>query len=176
VSEADSNDISKDTQKFEFVTITGQPTSIKRNETSKKVRTQAMRDYLRKQNKQAMTGIAEVVTSVNPESPSRYKGRFKLNTWSQAVYKVIRNTKYPETLNETTNGIFSNGSEYGVAGVWRPMKAYQSPNTAFYPSPGGLDPFDMLSIKLGPHSERLLVHCQFWFYITPLPHIIFSLN
>jgi hypothetical protein len=132
-----------------------------------------MRDYLRKQNKQAMTGIVEVVTSVNPESPSWYKGRFKLNTWShknqaKSINKVTRNTKNPEAINETTNGVVSNGA----MGVWRPMKAYQSPNTAFYPSPGGLDPFDTLSIKLGPHSERLLVHCQFWLFITPLPHII----
>ena len=144
-----------------------------RNETSRKVRTQAMRDYLRKQNKQAMTGIVEVVTSVNPESPSRYKGRFKLNTWShknqtKVINKVTRNTKHSETLNETTNGGASNGSDSGVLGVWRPMKAYQSPNTAFYPSPGGLDPFDTLSIKLGPHSDRVLVHCQFQISFIPL--------
>jgi hypothetical protein len=165
-AEADSDNVLKDTQKFEFVTTTGQPTLISRNETSRKVRTQAMRDYLRKQNKQAMTGVVEVVTSVNPESPSRYKGRFKLNTWShknqtKALNKVTRNTKPPETLNETANGVASSGSEYRVMGVWRPMKAYQSLNTAFYPSPGGLDPFNTLSIKLGPHSERLLMHCQF---------------
>jgi hypothetical protein len=125
-----------------------------------------MRDYLRKQNKQAITGVVEVVTSVNPESPSRYKGRFKLNTWShknqtKGINKVTRNSKHPETVNETASGAVSSGTEYGAMGVWRPMKAYQSPNTAVYPSPGGLDPFDTLSIKLGPHSERLLVHCQF---------------
>jgi hypothetical protein len=104
----------------------------------------------------------EVVTSVNPESLSQYKGRFKLNTWSQKnqtkpINKSTRNTKNPEAINEIANGVVSNG----VMGVWRPMKGYQSPNTAFYPSPGGLDPFDTLSVELGPHSERLLVHCQF---------------
>jgi hypothetical protein len=167
-----SEDISTDKQKFEFVTITGQPTSITRNETSKKVRTQAMRDYLRKQNKQAMTGIVEVVRSVNPKEPSRYKGRFKLNTWShknqtKVINKVTQDSKVPKAKKKVTNEIaWGNGLD-----VWRPGKAYHSPNPVFSVNPGTLDPFDTLAIKLGPLSERLLVHCQFLtFFHFLIPH------
>lgn len=156
---------------FEFVTITSQPSAINRKETSKTVRTQAMRDYLRKQNKEAITGVSEVVSAVTLEEPARYKGRFKLNTWTHKAKKKATNASNAKSRNvgdraESQAVVVLGGETTGSAGLgsqgWKPISANHLPNSVFSVS-SRLDPFDSLAVQLGPHSENLLVHCQ-------LPH------
>jgi hypothetical protein len=157
---------------FEFVTITSQPSALDHNETSKRVRTQAMRDYLRKQNKEAITGVPEVVLPVALEEPSRYKGRFKLNTWTHKAQKKSKNARSSKSQNVEEEIAdqelisFSRSApsleELGDAGL-RATSPLQFPNPVF----SGLDPFNSLAIQLEPHSENLLVHCQ-------LPHSIIT--
>ena len=161
-----------ETKTFEFVTITSQPSALNRNETSKRVRTQAMRDYLRKQNKEATTGVPEVVSPVALEEPSRYKGRFKLNTWTHKAQKrstTARNTKSQHVEKGIADQALTSLSrsspsseEPGHAG-WRGTSPLQLPNPVF----SRLDPFDSLAIQLKPQSENLLIHCQ-------LPHSVIA--
>jgi hypothetical protein len=66
---------------FEFVAIT-QPSEATNTAVSKQIRTQVMKDYLRKQTRQAITGDEEVLHSVKPEKAAHYRGKFKLSTWS----------------------------------------------------------------------------------------------
>jgi hypothetical protein len=154
-----------ETKTFEFVTITSQPSALNRNETSKRVRTQAMRDYLRKQNKEAITGVSEVVSPVALEEPSRYKGRFKLNTWTHKAQKKWTNARNKKSqdveegiadqeLNSLSRSSPSSEGR-GDAG-WRATSPLQLPNPVF----SRLDPFDSLAIQLKPQSENLLIHCQ----------------
>lgn len=154
-----------ETKTFEFVTITGQPSALNRNETSKRVRTQAMRDYLRRQNKEAVTGVPEVISPVALEQPSRYKGRFKLNTWTHKAQKKSTNAHNTKS-QDIGQGIADkelislsrkspSSGERGDAG-WRATSPLQLPKPVFY----RLDPFDSLAIRLKPHSENLLIHCQ----------------
>lgn len=125
-----------------------------------------MRDYLRKQNRQAITGVVEVVTSVKPEEPARYKGRFKLNTWShKAKTKAInaRREKGPptQTKKKGANRRASAPEQPDASlEISRPNQ-HQSPNPVFFLDRRQLDPFDSLSIKLGSRSEGLLLHCKF---------------
>ena len=153
-----------ETKTFEFVTITSEPSALSRNETSKRVRTQAMRDFLRKQNKEAITGVPEVVSPVTLEEPSRYKGRFKLNTWTHRAQKKstdARNAKSQDIEEEIADQeiiAFSRSpnkpSQLGDAGR-RSTSSRQLPNPVF----SRLDPFDSLAIQLKPESENLLIHC-----------------
>jgi hypothetical protein len=153
-----------DPNTFKFVTIT-RPSDATNSEVSKIVRTQAMRDYLRKQNRQAITGVTEVVTSVKPEEPAHCKGRFKLNTWSHKTKTKATNARREkglpiETTAKRTNRKARSPENFDVGiGLWRPDK-HQSPNPVHFLDGRQLDPFDSSSIKLGRRSEGLLVHCK----------------
>ena len=153
---------------FEFVTITSQPSATNRNETSKQVRTQAMRDYIRKQTKEAITGVTEVVSHVNLEEPSRYKGRFKLNTWSHKTKTKATNARNAKLRDlderETVEEVAVRGQDVAKVGDlefqgWQAITPMRLPNPVFS-SYGRMDPFNSLAIRLGPSSENLLIHCQ----------------
>ena len=157
-----------ETKTFEFVTITNQPSKVNRDETSRQVRTQAMRDYLRKQTKEAITGVAEVVSAVILEEPSQYKGRFKLNTWTHKTKTKSLNAGKARSKDvgeqAARQGMVLN--DWGAANFgnlrsheWQSTRAGRLPNLVISVN-ARLDPFDSLAIQLGPHSENLLVHCQ----------------
>ncbi|PVH89111.1 hypothetical protein DL98DRAFT_96440 [Cadophora sp. DSE1049] len=147
---------------FEFVTVTRHPSATTRSATSRKVRTQAMRDYLRKQNRQAISGVVEVLQSTNPEEPEQYKGKFKLDTWTHKSKKkaivakrerllsadVVPSNEHQDAGEDLTTSIVNHE-------VRQPPRISNSVVDLISDS---LDPFDTLAIKLGPSSERLLVH------------------
>lgn len=166
-TESDESE-SLESKTFEFVTITSQPSAINRKATSKTVRTQAMRDYLRKQNKEAITGIPEVASAVSLEEPSRYKGRFKLNTWThKAKRKSVEGRKgRSRDVGEQikSQAMVVRGGDVAASLAletqgWNPISPRHLPNSVFSVS-GRLDPFDSLAIQLGPQSENILNHCQ----------------
>ena len=151
---------------FEFITIT-RPSDATNTEVSKTVRTQAMRDYLRKQNRQAITGVAEIVTSVEPEEPARYKGRFKLNTWSHKTKTKALNARGEKGLTTEATAKISNkkastpeDADTAHLELSHP-KQHRSPNPVIFLDRRQIDPFDSLSIKLGSRSEGLLLYCMF---------------
>ncbi|KAG4431745.1 hypothetical protein IFR05_012779 [Cadophora sp. M221] len=147
---------------FEFVTLTGQPSAITRSATSKKVRTQAMRDYLRKQHRQAISGVVEVVESTNPEEPAQYKGKFKLASWTHKSKKksaVARREKLLGAAAILSEEDRRTDEDSVMANVdWEIWQSHKASNPVSTVSSGSLDPFDTLCIKLGPLSERLLVY------------------
>lgn len=139
------------------------------NGTSKQVRAQAMRDYLRKQTKEAITGVPEVVSAVSLEEPAQYKGRFKLNTWTHKAKTKALNAQKSRSrdLEEgmTAQSLVARGRNGGAENQeWQAINPGRLPNSVFSVN-GRLDPFESLAIQLGPHSENLLVHCQ-------LPHVV----
>lgn len=124
-----------------------------------------MRDYLRKQTKEAITGIPEILPPpVTLEEPSQYKGRFKLNTWTHKAKTKSLNTRKARP-RDVEDGIVSQEIvvKRGNGGIedreWQAMYAGRLPNSVFSIN-GLLDPFKTLAIQLGPDSENLLVHCQ----------------
>ncbi|KAE9375227.1 hypothetical protein N431DRAFT_555700 [Stipitochalara longipes BDJ] len=154
-----------DTKTFEFVTITSEPSTMSQNGTSKQVRTQAMRDYLRKQNKEAITGVREVVSAVTLEEPSQYKGRFKLNTWTHKAKKKSSSARKSKSrgvelleLEVASQALVTQGANGELKDQsWQDINAGRLPNSAFSVN-HRLDPFDSLAVQLGPHSEKLLTH------------------
>jgi hypothetical protein len=158
----------ENTKHFEFVTLTSEPTTVTTRQTSKTVRKQAMNDYLRKQNLQATTGQIEAVESSQLKEPSLYKGKFKLDTWSHKTKTkaiLARRAKIPESRGEFDDGqrpqsISSNAltshdwHEIGGNDLPRPS----SLNTS-------LDPFNTLSIDLGPLSNQILLYCASHFLL-----------
>jgi hypothetical protein len=138
------------------------------NGTSKQVRTQAMRDYLRKQTKEAITGVPEIVAPpVTLDKPSQYKGRFKLNTWThKGNAKSLNGRKAGSRIiagMEANQGIVAQrGNKQVDDREWQAMNA-GGLSISVFSANGRLDPFNSLPILLGPHSENLLVHCE-------LPH------
>lgn len=140
------------------------------NGTSKQVRTQAMRDYLRKQTKEAITGVPEILPPpVTLEEPSQYKGRFKLNSWTHKAKTKSLNTRKARP-RDVEDGVVSQEIVVqrgnGGAEDRQAMNAGRLPNSVFSIN-GLLDPFETLAIQLGPYSENLLVHCQ-------IPHASYS--
>ncbi|KAL2071175.1 hypothetical protein VTL71DRAFT_12410 [Oculimacula yallundae] len=161
-SEKPKKDILLDKPSFEFVTLTSQPSASTRSASSKKVRTQAMRDYLRKQNRQAISGIIEVVESSNPEEPAQYKGKFKLSSWTHKSKEKAAIARREVLLSKAVILPSMDVGEYENSmpsrkyqESWRTSKTFV-PGFAF--GSESLDPFDTLSINLGPQSHRLLVH------------------
>ena len=122
-----------------------------------------MRDYLRRQNRQAITGVEEVLTSVKPREPARYKGRFKLNTWSHKTKTKALNARREKGLAlEATPNRKKATPEDDDADVElsRPTEEHRSPNPVFFLDRRRIDPFDSLAIRLGRRSEGLLIHCM----------------
>lgn len=162
------NGSNSDSKTFEFVTLTSEPTTTRLREISKIVRKQAMHDYLRKQNRQAASGIVEVVESTKVEEPSRYTSKFKLDTWSHKTKTkaiIARRAKESDQAAPTvqeelipTNDSTSSG-ELPIVGAWRPIERDAQFQRFFSPSASALDPFNTLAIRLDTHSKKLLVHC-----------------
>jgi hypothetical protein len=163
-----------DFKSFEFVTVTGQPSPNSRFETSKRVRTQAMRDYLRKQNRQATAGIVEVIAGANPEQPSVYKGKFKLNSWSHKTKSKSMKARHarqvegevPDAGEEVVEeaGTSSTKVSRQPSEAWQLRRSPQPYSELITTRVSLLDPFNSLSIELRPLSDRLLVHCQSLFH------------
>lgn len=124
-----------------------------------------MRDYLRKQNREAVTGVAEVVASVNPKEPARYKGRFKLNTWSHKTRTKALNVRRErgiaiEPAPKRFNKQASTPEDADADLELMHPKQHRTPNPVFFLDGRQLDPFDSLSVELGSRSEKLLLHCK----------------
>lgn len=137
---------------LEFVTITGQPTTKNSPKISKQVRTQAMRDYLWK-HKQGR-GEANTLESVRPEEPSKYKGRFKLDSWSHKTKTKAKNKQQVHSGNDTNAVHLIRALGEGAYMVRSP-----SPGLSFS-FRAGLDPFNTLAVPLLPSSDRILKHCE----------------
>jgi hypothetical protein len=120
-----------------------------------------MRDYIRKQNRQVITGKSEIVGSTNPEKPSKYKDKFKLDTWSHKTRtKALDARRSREKRQDESHAVQPQWTTLeDSAGVleWR----YRQPNPVFFLDTRRLDPFESLSVKLGPRSEMLLLHCTY---------------
>lgn len=153
------NDTTIPSLDLEFVITTGP--SKPDNEVSKRIRTQVMRDYLRKQTRQTITGVEEAVMAAKPDEPARFKGRFKLDSWSHktktkslnarvAREKRLREAEKKAAEKEKVNETVEVGSDI----VRRTASWEVTPNI------GGLDPFDSLSVSLKPRSQNLLVYCE----------------
>ena len=171
----DSTELGKaDPKTFEFVTIT-RPSDATNTEISKTVRTQAMRDWLRKQNRQAITGVVEAIINVRPEEPARYKGRFKLNTWSHKTKTKAINARLEKGLPISIKK-GANRKGPNVSLKVSPPKQHQSLNPVYFLDGSRLDPFDSLSIKLGSRSEALLLHCEFNALTRSFCHLLDALT
>ena len=122
-----------------------------------------MKNYLRKQNRQAILGVVEEVKSRNPEEPGQYKRKFKLASWTHKTKEKSVLAKREKLLPSTSDSLSESPSmdEDAVKStldheLWQPST---TASQIFFLGSGTLDPFDALSIKLGPLSQRLLVHC-----------------
>jgi hypothetical protein len=132
-----------------------------------------MRDYVQKQNRQAITGVVEVVTSVKPEEPARYKGRFKLNTWSHKTKAKALNARREKGLtseatanrhNRKTSTLADDDTQLVLSRPWE----HRSPNPGFFLDEHRIDPFVSLVVKLGSRSEELLLHCKLIYYLESI--------
>ncbi|TVY46211.1 hypothetical protein LCER1_G009186, partial [Lachnellula cervina] len=128
---------------LEFVTITGRPAG-NRAEFSKQVRSQVMRDYLWK-HKQGV--VLKAVESIDhPEEASRYKGRFKLSTWS---HKAKIKSKHTRQLR-------AERGEEGVAVEGTSQGHLSLPQLGITFGAGKLDPFNSFVVPLVSSSDRIL--------------------
>ena len=123
-----------------------------------------MRDYLRKQHRQAISGVAEVVESTNLKEPAQYKGKFKLASWthkSKEKSAVSRREKLLGAAVILVHNHCRTDEDSVMANVdYEIWQSRKTSNPVFALRSGSLDPFDTLSIKLGSLSEKLLVYCQ----------------
>lgn len=141
---------------LEFVTITGRPAG-NRAEFSKQVRSQVMRDYLWK-HKQGV--VVKAVESIDhPEEASRYKGRFKLSTWS---HKAKIKSKHTRQLR-------AERGEEGVAVEGTSQGHLSLPQLGITFGAGKLDPFNSFVVPLVSSSDRILQYCEFPFLILKSP-------
>lgn len=124
---------------------------------SKKVRAQVMRDYIRKQTQEAITGKPEVVERKNSKQPSQYKGRFKLDTWSHKTKtKALnaRRSQHGETKSER-QAIHTTQREVSMTrrtGAGFEKKLSQKTTPLSFLDQHHLDPFDSFPIPLTPGS------------------------
>lgn len=149
---------------LEFVTITGRPTTKNSPETSRQVRTQAMRDYLWK-HKQASAGVVKIVENVDPEEPSKYKGRFKLDTWSHKTQAKSKHKRQVRSENDKGVVHLVGARREGASGVYFP-----SPRLSFS-FETGLDPFNALAVPLVSSSDRILQHCELPICLKSAPRL-----
>ncbi|KAF4628236.1 hypothetical protein G7Y89_g9915 [Cudoniella acicularis] len=163
---------------LEFVTITGRP-SEHYAENSKQVRVHAMRDYIRKSKNGADAVIA--VKNVHPEEPSRYKGRFRLNTTShnsksKAKPKTRATPKskdtHPRRISSTPATAIASQSK-DLHGDTSDQDFQKEDSFGYQQSPKRvsflghwLDPFNTLAVQLTPLSERGFYHYHTSYYMN----------
>ncbi|KAI9643953.1 hypothetical protein NHQ30_007304 [Ciborinia camelliae] len=141
---------------FEFVTvtITARVSENDRHEGSRKVRVQAMHDYLRKQNKQSSNTIDEAYIPKVFKEPAQYNGRFKLKSWThKARTKSLPRSQVKEP---------DRGADIDVAAMNSRTNQAALDAQSLVSLLGGsrLNSFNSPSIILEARSERLIVHYE----------------
>jgi len=118
-----------------------------------------MRDYLRKQSRQAATGVPEVVIPTQLDKPSQYAGRFKLNTWThKTTTKALARRALENTQKEASKK--ARDPELAIFNSkYRPKQPEK--RTTINWTLTSLDPFDSLVVSIKPRSQKLLAHCKF---------------
>jgi hypothetical protein len=124
-----------------------------------------MRNYLRKRNRVATTGAAEALPGANFKQPSQYRNKFKLDTWTHsAKTRALNARRLLDQKKEIAKGSISDFEDSESAVLSSPVTQFHEwqprQNFNFILDSRHLDPFNSLSVGLGPRSERLLLHCK----------------
>ncbi|KAM3066818.1 hypothetical protein ACMFMG_011889 [Clarireedia jacksonii] len=155
----------QDKKTFEFVTVIGQSSQRDRDEHSRKVRVQAMRDFVIRRKMGMEEGEEGSRWVLREPQELRglevYKGRFRLESWGIGRGKkgggrgrrrggrTGKGGGEEEVVDEEINEFLKGDKEGGSQG---------SPRSLLDAS--RLDPFDSLAVVLDARSERLLDHYQ----------------
>jgi hypothetical protein len=156
-------------QQLEFVTLTGRPPQSN-VEISKQVRTHAMRDYVRKSRNKRLIVTTTPLVSEDMPKPPQLKGKFKLDSWthnSKAKSKSRPSNSFLASKDTamTVPAIGLGGRNSGdyVAGFKQTSNhnliPHQLPRVAISLA-SRVDPFNSLSITMGPLSDHLLSYCE----------------
>ncbi|KAK5994942.1 hypothetical protein PT974_03331 [Cladobotryum mycophilum] len=130
-----------DVPPIDFVTLTG-PLSdtIAGKAASKIVRSQAMRNYIWKQNHPSMVDGGDTKVHGKAQGQGQYKGKFRLGSSSQQPKTMVTNR--PEKRHDT---------------ISRQHRTLGSSNSMVFVN-NRLDPFDSFVLALGRESEMLINH------------------
>ncbi|PTB65555.1 hypothetical protein BBK36DRAFT_1169268 [Trichoderma citrinoviride] len=147
-----------DVQPLEFVTVTGTSTNAPHRDVSRIVRSQAMRDYVWRQNHPALT--SKMAAAHLQEKPQRiFESKFRVGSKARQQKKPAkprRSIKGPRTNKECNSA-----SEAQL--INRPWLIRQSlmPDKNLLMRGGAFsDPFDSFQFPLGPEGERFLLYYQ----------------
>lgn len=136
------------------------PSHIGQDGTSKIVRTQAMRDYIRRKKIYTTTGKIDKTQSINFNEPSQYESRFKLETWSHKSQKKVTGSQQSRKKKLELDGA-QLASPYYSQHVSPEIDLERRVLPLFSLNEHRLDPFSSLSIHFTPNSERLLWYCEY---------------
>lgn len=124
-----------------------------------------MRDYIRKQNRKPATRNSEIVKRINPEKPLKYKGKFKLETWSHKTrtkaLDARRSRASKSGVDSKVINVVQLPKKVALEDLIIETEQWRPPDPVFFSELQRLDPFNSFPITLDHRSQRLLLHCMY---------------
>lgn len=154
-----------DVQPLEFIAVTGTEADERNKNVSKRIRSQAMRNYVWRQNHPTTTDAMAAAAAVplKVKSQRKYEGKFRIGSRPR---RAKRSAKVKLAILEST---ISSESEQDQESVRKALLRYSkwSIRQSLMPDKNLLmrkgansDPFNSFSFPMGPESEQIIFYCE----------------
>ncbi|KAL7941150.1 hypothetical protein V8C42DRAFT_197485 [Trichoderma barbatum] len=150
-----------DVQPLEFITVTGSSADRPDRNVSRIVRSQAMRNYVWRQNHPTLTDEMAAAAAVPmKEKPQRiFEGKFRVGSRSRKQRKPSKANR-PTTGSKKSMGQDST-NEVNLSNTYWLIRQSLMPDKNLLMRGGAFaDPFDSFQFPLGPESEKFIFYYQ----------------
>jgi hypothetical protein len=148
-----------DVQPLEFITITGSTTDRPDRNVSRIVRSQAMRNYVWRQNHPTLTDEMAAAAAVPlKEKPQRiFEGKFRVGSRAR---KQKKPSKAKRPVSAKDKGEDSMNEIHLINNYWLLRQSLMPDKNLLMRGGAFADPYDSFQFPLGPESEKFIFYCK----------------
>lgn len=154
-----------DVQPLEFIAVTGTEADERNKNVSKRIRSQAMRNYVWRQNHPTTTDemAAAAAVPLKVKSQQKYEGKFRIGSRPRKAKKSAKATL--AILDSTTTSESEQDQESVRKAIlryskWSIRQSLMPDKNLLMRKGANSDPFNAFSFPMGPESEQYIFYCE----------------
>jgi hypothetical protein len=154
-----------DVQPLEFIAVTGTEADERNKSVSRRIRSQAMRNYVWRQNHPTTTDemAAAAAVPLKVKSQQKYEGKFRIGSRPRKTKKSAKAKL--AILDSTTTSESEQDQESVRRALWRYSKwsirqSLMPDKNLLMRKGASSDPFNSFSFPMGPESEQFIYYCE----------------
>ncbi|KAL7920308.1 hypothetical protein ACQKWADRAFT_299085 [Trichoderma austrokoningii] len=154
-----------DVQPLEFIAVTGTEAEERKKNMSRRIRSQAMRNYVWRQNHPTTTDemAAAAAIPLKVKSQQKYESKFRVGSRPR---KTRKSTKAKVAILESTTNLESEQDQGSVEmtllfySKWSIRQSLMPDKNLLMRKGANSDPFNSFSFPMGPESEQFIFYYQ----------------